>query len=301
MYIIVTFMMLVSSNTALKISSRFRQPELIQLLALPGQGSTALAQLFMSSENVATLCKGRSWQCEPCDLMQYGCDFMQEGNQIDINALRHATDIWAQYWDLSRPLLLKKSMIELLHNSVVETHRTYINMVGRRLPQRMQDASIDGLRFAYVALWRPLCLSKMSSPVDDPLDAATMVEQLQHISDIVQRLRKENRSRVLVINYGSLIWDLENTKSRVESFFPEIGALDTDFEPKMNIDIFPSNQWKVKGSMSSYSSAHKDDAAILGYDVTQQTCHNNDELKELSAHMRAQYEDAVANLRAMSM
>lgn len=296
-HIIITFIMLVSSNVALKFSSKLHRPEMIQLLALPGQGSTALAQLFMSSKNVATLCKGGSWQCEPCDLMQYGCDFMQEGNQIDINALRNATDTWAQYWDLSRPLLLKKSMVELLRNSVVETHRMYLNMVAHGLPQRMQNASIDGLRFAYVALWRPLCLSKMSSPVDVP----TMVEQLQHLSNIVHRLRKENGARVLVINYGSLVWDLENTKKRVERFLPEVGLLDTQFEPRINIDILPSNEWKVKGSMSSYASAHQHDAAMLGYSVTQQSCRKNDEFNGPYAYLRTKYADAVASLRAMSM
>mmetsp|Transcript_140145 Transcript_140145/g.254883 ORF Transcript_140145/g.254883 Transcript_140145/m.254883 type:complete len:301 (+) Transcript_140145:69-971(+) len=294
---IVALMMLVSSNAALKISPKFRRPELIQLLALPGQGSTALAQLFMSSENVATLCKGKSWQCEPCDLMQYGCNFMQEDNQIDIDALRNATDTWAQYWNLSRPLFLKKSMIELLRNSVVETHRMYLNMAAHGLSQRMQNAAIGGLRFAYVAMWRPLCLSKMSSPVDVP----TMVKQLQHLSDVVSRLRKEKGARILVINYGSLIWDLENTKKRVESFLPEAGTLDTTFEPRMNIDIFPSNEWKVQGSLSSYASAHQKDAAIFGYNVTQQTCFKNDEFNGPYAHMRMQYADAVSNLRAMSM
>lgn len=288
-------LMLFSSSSALKISTKSYQPELVQLLANPGQGSTALSQLLMSSENVATLCKGETWQCEPCNFMEEG---LCTSTHSDVNALRHATDTWAQYWDLSRPLLMKKSMTDVISHTVVEAHRVYLQLVHDGLPDRMKGAFIDGLRFAYIVLWRPLCLFTKTSKTF-PGEKET-VEQIEYLSNLVAAFPREIGARVLVINYGSLVWDMEKTKKRVEEFLPEAGALDTSFQPRMNVDIFPGNNWKANESISQYAFTHQNDPNTHGYNVVQQTCESG-ELTEQFAYLRNRYETAVAHLRSMSM
>mmetsp|Transcript_132069 Transcript_132069/g.229621 ORF Transcript_132069/g.229621 Transcript_132069/m.229621 type:complete len:307 (-) Transcript_132069:127-1047(-) len=263
--IVLLLLMLVSSSSALKISAKSKDPLLVQLLADAGHGSTALEMLLMSSSNVATLCKGGTWQCEPCPIDRELC----AGTDHDVNVLRNATGTWADYWDLSRPLLMKKAMFETMGHKVMESHQTYIKMVTEGLPQRMKDASIHGLRFAYIAMWRPLCLASLSSATPGVIKE---VEQLEYLDNLVARLRQETDAQVLVINYGSLLWDLEKTKKRVEEFLPEAGPLHTNFQPAMNLDIFPGNRWKAKLSISQFASAHQNEVASLGYNVEQQKC-----------------------------
>mmetsp|Transcript_88546 Transcript_88546/g.156761 ORF Transcript_88546/g.156761 Transcript_88546/m.156761 type:complete len:308 (+) Transcript_88546:84-1007(+) len=264
--ILCTLLMLLSSSSALKVSAKARSPVLVQLLADPGHGSTALEMLLMSSKNVATLCKGQTWQCEPC---AFYAGKMCPGLDHDVNVLRNATATWAEYWDLSRPLLMKKAMYETMAHTVLEAHHMYLRMVTEGLPQRMQDASIQGLRFAYIAMWRPLCLASLSSATPGVIKE---VEQLEYLDNLVARLRQETDAQVLVINYGSLLWDLEKTKKRVEEFLPEAGPLHTNFQPAMNLDIFPGNRWKAKLSISQFASAHQNEVASLGYNVEQQKC-----------------------------
>mmetsp|Transcript_154890 Transcript_154890/g.281647 ORF Transcript_154890/g.281647 Transcript_154890/m.281647 type:complete len:304 (-) Transcript_154890:240-1151(-) len=300
--IVCTLLMLLSSGAALKIAAKPYQPELVQLLSVPGQGSTALSQLLMSSKNVATLCSGQTWQCEPCNFMDEASELC-EGIGSDVNVLRNAMDTWALHWDLSRPLLMKKAMFDVVERSVLETHRMYLQMAASGLPQRMRGASIDGLRFAYIVLWRPFCLSKMSSHFSG---VPSEVENLEYLGNIVENLPRETGARVLVINYGSLLWDMEKTKKRVEAFLPEAGLLDTSFEPRMDIDVFPGNLWKATGSISEYAQAHQSDAATLGYNVLQQTCESEAlseyfPLNPTDKNLRARYGHAVDILRAKSM
>jgi len=212
-------------------------------------------------------------------------------------------DTWALHWDLSRPLLMKKAMFDVVERSVLETHRMYLQMAASGLPQRMRGASIDGLRFAYIVLWRPFCLSKMSSHFSG---VPSEVENLEYLGNIVENLPRETGARVLVINYGSLLWDMEKTKKRVEAFLPEAGLLDTSFEPRMDIDVFPGNLWKATGSISEYAQAHQSDAATLGYNVLQQTCESEAlseyfPLNPTDKNLRARYGHAVDILRAKSM
>mmetsp|Transcript_68703 Transcript_68703/g.129648 ORF Transcript_68703/g.129648 Transcript_68703/m.129648 type:complete len:296 (+) Transcript_68703:73-960(+) len=292
--IVCTLLLLFSSSAALKISAKPNRPELVQLLANPGQGSTALGQLLMSSTNVATLCRAETWQCEPCNLMGGDNDLC---TGTDMYSLRNAVDIWSKYWDLSRPLLLKKSLFDVMRHSVVDTHRAYLSMVADGLPRRMQRASIDGLRFAYIVLWRPICISKMSSNFEG---VPKEVQNLEYLGNLVENLPREAGARVLAINYASLLWELDKTKKRVEEFLPNAGVLDASFQPRMNIDIFPGNKWKATESILQYGRAHVGDAITRGYNVSQQTC-ERDEFGEEFAHLRARYEDAVGLLRAKSM
>lgn len=290
--------MLSNSAAALKISPKSNRPdprpELVQLLASPGSGSTALAQLLMSSTNVATLCKAGTWQCEPCNYMEGDKHFCVGTGSED---LRHVMDTWSKYWDLSRPLLMKKSLFDVMNHTVVEAHRGYLNMVADGLPQRMQSASIHGLRFAYIVLWRPLCISKMSSNFPGIPEEVFNLEYLANITEILPR---ETGARVLVINYASLLWDLENTKRRLERFFPEAGLLDANFQPRMNIDIFPGNLWKATESVEQYAHAHLGDVVTRGYNVSRQMC-QEDELTGEFAPLRTQFQKAVARLRAKSI
>mmetsp|Transcript_160883 Transcript_160883/g.283470 ORF Transcript_160883/g.283470 Transcript_160883/m.283470 type:complete len:301 (+) Transcript_160883:69-971(+) len=293
-----TMLMLLSSSAALKLSAKWKKAELVQLLVNPGQGSTALEMLLMSSKNVATLCKAGSWQCEPCD---FGRGLpLCKGIDHDVNTLRIAANTWAEYWDLSRPLLMKKS---LLPQNVVEQHQMYLQMVTEGLPLRMQDASIHGLRFSYIAMWQPLCLSPLNQGVKN------LVRRLWDLSDLVEKLMQESGARVLVINYASFVWDSETTKTRVEEFLPEAGTLDTNFSPRRNIDIFEGNKWKPQQTISQYASAHYDDASSLGYNIEQQRCESHDLSRIFAATqlskaeiltLQQKYQQAVARLEALS-
>lgn len=301
--ILCTSLILLSCSAALKISAKPNNPQLVQLVADPGHGSTALEMLLMSSKNVATLCKGGTWQCEPC---AFYAGKMCPGLDHDVNVLRNATATWAEYWDLSRPLLMKKAMYETMGHSVMDAHRMYRKMVSEGLPQRMKDSSIRGLRFAYIAMWRPLCLAKLSSATPG---VAREVESLVYLSDLVQRLREEPGARVLVINYGSMLWDMEKTKTRVEKFLPEAGVLDTNWHPTMDVDIFVGNKWKANLSISEFADAKKDDAKTYGYNVVQQRCEFDDSNDPFNAphlnderqtNLREKYQKAVSRLRWFS-
>lgn len=291
--------MLFSSSAALKLSAKWKKPELVQLLVNPGQGSTALEMLLMSSKNVATLCKAGSWQCEPCAYDGQALPLCK-GIDHDVNTLRNATNTWAKYWDLSRPLLMKKT---LSPQNVVQRHQMYLKMVTEGLPQRMKDASIHGLRFAYIVMWQPLCLSPMTQGVKN------LVRKLCNLSDLVEKLMQESGARVLVIDYGSFVWDSEKTKQRVEEFLPEAGTLDTNFFPRVSIDIFRANQWKPQQTISQYASAHYDDASSLGYNIVQQKCEAQDLSRIFAAThlskaesrtLQQKYQQAVARLTALS-
>merc|ERR1719183_793575 len=126
-------------------------------LSLPYHGSTALEGVLMSSRNLATLCPFDGWQCEGREIMS-ALGFGKGSTGVKTWNFQTMLDEYSKYWDLKRPVLFEKSPNEML-----EVPHVRHQLMSTKLPSRMAAAGITTLKRAYVLLWRPVCLSNISS------------------------------------------------------------------------------------------------------------------------------------------
>lgn len=253
--------------------------------------STALEQALMSSPKLATLCSAGTWQCEG------------QWIRSDLNQKKQRLEPYSMVWDLDRPVFIDKFPGyggEHLDSAYVQPWLT------EPMPPAMVSRGIQDIELAYILMWRPVCLSQMSSHAVDKILKHGVYQFARHELSFLENTTSnyqqlvEKRMPVMVINLGDMLWNSEMSQSRLEEFLPCLGKLDFGFIPKQGKDVFPCNMWKTEGSIKSFSTII-DPKEKYGYQAESGHCDKQfDIFQVLSKAERKRAKAAVAELTKLS-
>jgi len=232
-------------------------------------GSTALEAIYMSSPKITTLCTAKTWQCEA------RLDFDGEPHCIQDDLLpRYAT-----YWNMSKPVLFEKGP-RGMYDKVTREWPEIAKELSEE-PDKLQKLGFGTtLKKAYVMMWRPICLSLLSSHAREDMEADPKKfaqDELQWLEDLVNshKYLLEKGESMMVINMADLLWKTDYAKNKLEAFTPCVGDLDFDYVPQMNKDIFDGNEWKAEGSVKAFGQS-VDPWECCGYSLEQNQCMTSD-------------------------
>lgn len=148
-------------------------------------GSTALEGMLMSSKKLTTLCSSGVSNCEGgVIMMRHAQQMLKSGDTVlggsylerlpeDVELLEEgrdqerfaknwnyseALDQFSQYWDLDRPVLFDKTP-----NILLDLEAVYKGFKQATLPAAFRRKGVSHLEYAFVLMWRPSCLWKLSS------------------------------------------------------------------------------------------------------------------------------------------
>lgn len=175
--------------------------------------------------------------------------------------------VWqAAVWPRSKPVLLEKTPIyfkflEQLHDIVTA----------------FSQRGFPPLRPAYIVMWRPACLSVLSSHFSKLKAHMQELVLKNDIALAARAIAAFNWSRrigapMLVLSYADILWRTEYTTERLRAFLPCIASsgFNMSWVPQLGKDIFEDNKWKVKGSIAEFGKRHRPES--FGYDLTKGTC-----------------------------
>ena len=263
---------------------------LLTLDAVFFQGSTALQEAFMSSEQVATMCSGGSWQCEVkrepdlCKRCQHSagrslpCVQCLAGQSEAVDATtdyRSNLELFAPYWlaQRGRNLLAVKwaplrfgaveQTSDLAPESLVRSDAASIDLEELEtmgVPRDLAAQGVTRVRWAVAIMYRPWCMWSMSrhATSDRSLNqsawARTTLFELEDLAATHRELRRR-KVPVLMLSYSQLLWRPWSVERRAALFAPCAGALNLSFVPRQGIDVFEENELKVGGSIRSYGAS----------------------------------------------
>lgn len=219
---------------------------LLVILVPPFHGSSALEGVLLSSPKVASLCSGRTWQCEGQTLLRHHDKPFYEPR----NWTGHFTEVlsvFSHYWNLSRPVLLDKSP-----SSWNYARRIYESASRATLPEQMTSHGVERLVVRFILMWRPLCLRAIAS-FDPPYEREVRKLETQAAS---HRELSAMGVPVLVVNYADLLWRTDRTQRRINSYFPCMQPVDLDYTPRLGVDIWEENDWKARGTVRAFGKRH---------------------------------------------
>jgi len=273
-------------------------------------GSTALEEVLMSSNKIATLCSCNSWQCEAGKVEGLKDDDAWSWNYNDyLQAL-------GQCWDLDKPVLFEKFMVphecntlsaevfsQVGENCQVQALVEFDKQLGQaKIPDNWPGVS--ALNHAYLILWRPICMTKLSSHAQADIqkgddDRITLMKNEIHLLTEAAETHRllVGKRPVLVMSLASLIWEAARNKKRIEAWMPCVGEVSTSYVPELNKDIFATNQFKADGSVEDYGNSI-DPSSF--YNVESRDCIDYDLLKGLPDQLTTQAMDASRYLTALS-
>lgn len=217
----------------------------------------------MSSKELGTLCRAGVWQCEGDNVLCSGesCRYEWARNRVINEDVRDpgwnyttALREWSNYWPLDRHVLLEKTPSQWLR-----IKDTVKGLRAAPLPQRFVQLGVRRLTIKVVLMWRPWCLALLSSTARKSQSknyTRWAIDELVHLnSAFAARHRALTAAGVpcLVISYSDLLFRFDDTARRLKGFLPCLGKLNNSFVPVLGRDIFPGNQWKVRGSVASFS------------------------------------------------
>lgn len=272
-------------------------------------GSTALEATFMSAPTVGTICSALTWQCEadkhrPC--------FYKHTCSDEVNTFSYQLPPFDQLSFLAQFLPLERKIFLLLKIGM-EHELPLLNYINEgSLPPQMIKANINRIAPAIVIMWRPICLSVLSSHAamvfsGNESSKIRWIEEDLHVLEDLALLHESIRESipVLVLNYASLLWEPKLTRQRLLSFIPCIGKeLSFSFLPVLGKDIFHENKYKPKGTIFQFGEKN-DPIKCCGYDVLKQRCmpRENDPLPELqptrSEHARENNQTIAHRMEAV--
>jgi len=227
-------------------------------------GSTALESVFMSSSSLTTLCSAGTWQCEA------RLDF--DGKQACIR--KDLLSRMSKYWNMSKPVLFEKGP-RGLHEKVVREYEALVKE-HQVSPAKMAELGMEELNLAYVVMWRPVCMSKLSKHARQEImvnPKKYALDELIWLEDLVKshKFLTERAVPVLVTNLADMMWKVPESKARMQSFLPCLGELDFDYVPVLNKDIYASNEWKADGSIQAYGES-LDPLQCCQYNLEESSC-----------------------------
>jgi len=275
-------------------------------------GSTALEEVIMSSDKVATLCQCKSWQCEAAWV--HG---LENKDSWSWNYNKYLETL-GKCWDLDKNVFFEKFMVphncgephpsgttqggEECQSAALEKFDQSIAAVA--MPQVMQQAGIHSLNRAYLLLWRPLCLTQLSSHAKKTMQHSESsrthmmegeIHFLQEVKNTYDYL--DGKAPQLVISLASLIWEPERNQQRLQTWLPCMGTLDMGYVPQKNIDIFSENRFKADGSVKAYGQAVNPSSF---YNVGKRECTDDSLLNGVDDAVRQQGVEVSAFLAKLS-
>lgn len=233
------------------------------------QGSTALFMLLASSHAVAHLCGAQTWQCEGQKLMNSSGLSLGGSSLVPLDGednwnYHDMLHMYAPFWNLSKPVLLDKSTTTFTRIHQGKIVQSLLNL-SMNVPQQFAEAGISRLKIAYIMMWQPPCLSKLSS---HDLDPAVRRQQLRALMLDHQLLTKKKQP-VLLFSYGSLLWAPRRIAAAVQAFLPELGQVDPSADPESVEGLTGANLFKVQGSILEFG---RQKLGCCGYNIQEQRC-----------------------------
>jgi len=200
------------------------------ILSPPYCGSTLLNQLLSTSKNVS--CNNNLGTREG-QLLPGVRHFMFQKNRWD-KSVKYPWDkikkIWLKYWDLSKPILLDKSIPNIMRVSDIKKEFENIFFVCM---VRNPYAQVEGL------------MRRNDESVENA--AIFSLKCLQY-----QRQNIKNEESLLFISYEQLTENPEKTKRKIIAFLPELSDINIDlkykahnFKTKSKMGIVNLNQEKM--------------------------------------------------------
>jgi len=269
-------------------------------------GSTALASVLMSSPSIATYCSGKTWQCEGyAKAKMFACPGTTEclrdkrqllpkqvqGQRREVNLF----DLFGLDYNLTRPIFHDK----LFPREPGYTELWEETLQRSKVAPEMAKVGIRKIIPVYMIMWTPPCLLNVQTRSLMALQGPRARKFLQHEVWNLQRMRQQHEALVkagtpvLVISYADLLFREQHTLDRMNTFLPCAGGVNADYVPQMNVDVFPENKWKVRGTVHDFSQG-LDPVQCCAYDVDQHKCLNRtyfklipefeQELNELDAY-----------------
>ena len=207
-----------------------RNNKFLFILSPPYCGSTLLNQLLSTSKNVS--CNNNLGTREG-QLLPGVRHFMFQKNRWDKSVKypwNKIKKIWLKYWDLSKPVLLDKSIPNIMRVSEIKKEFENINFICM---VRNPYAQIEGV---------------MRRNDESAKNAAIFsLKCLQY-----QRQNIKNEESLLFISYEQLTENPEKTKRKIIAFLPELSDIKMDlkykahnFKTKSKMGIVNLNQEKV--------------------------------------------------------
>lgn len=264
---------------------------------------------MMSSPELSTLCACKTWQCEPSWLS---------------GALKHRDSFEWNYttmlgtlgkcWDLDKQVLFQKFMLpdcrhaeenrggeqECQQYAMQEFHD---RISTAALPSNMQSFSISRVQNAYLLLWRPLCMTALSSHAVTEIRnggklALAEREALALQETVMMHKYLNEKSSVLLMSLASLVWETDRNRWRLQKFLPCVGQLDMEYIPQLDRDIFRQNWFKAQGSVKDFGIKVKPDK--IKYNVRRRECTDTSLLDGLEQNVTDLALSATKYLQALS-
>ena len=208
-----------------------RNNKFLFILSPPYCGSTLLSQLLSTSKNVS--CNNNLGTREG-QLLPGVRHFMFQKNRWN-ERVKYPWDkvkkVWLKYWDLSKPVLLDKSIPNIMRVSEIKKEFENINFICM---VRNPYAQVEGV---------------MRRNDESAKNAAIFsLKCLQY-----QRQNIKNKESSLFISYEQLTENPEKTKRKIIAFLPELSDIKMDlkykahnFKTKSKMGIVNLNQEKME-------------------------------------------------------
>lgn len=214
----------------------------LSLVAPAFHGSTALLGVLMSNPHIATLCRGKTWECEGEKLQHFSKD------RLSPKTWPSMLRAWSKVWNLSKPVLVDKSPSSYRHLQDI-----YKELSLSALPKRMLAAGIRKLQFVFIMQWRPPCLMKLSSHGPDLAGQKEAGIYAKYVRDYMYLVSKG--VPVIFVNLADMMWRGDYLEQKLGEFLPcLLGGVRTDYEPRLGVDVVVRNRWKSKGSVRAFGS-----------------------------------------------
>lgn len=222
----------------------------------PYHGSSAFQGAMMSSKKLSHLCSLGTWQCEGFwKMFEYSAD-NDKRNNVSNWDISEMLSTYAGGWNLSNPVLFDKSPVPMMQ---VEAFHKKFKAVS--LPSALTSIGIQELKLGYVLMWRPICLSNLSSysikNIEKYGHKVWAEKEMGVLQDHVNQLNYMDSQglSVLVVNFANLIWKPWATRDRLQNFLPCLGELNMNHVPTLGDQLYPGNLFKAKVSVSEYGQS----------------------------------------------
>jgi len=235
----------------------------------PSHGTSALQGLLMSSRHLTTLCRSGARQCSGANVM----DKRGYGDHIGNWSYHQMLNIFGRHWDLHRRVLMDKAPMHV--DDLTQTFEGAVK-ANFHLPVRFNQMRISHISPAYVLIWRPSCLWRLSANARNSYVSvgghSFAYGEMRRYEELVQAHEYLTyvSAPVAVVNLGDVLWSSKRTVRRLEKFAPCLGKLDDDYLPRIGRDLVRENNWRADGSVRVFGSSV--DPNSLGYNVKKGTC-----------------------------
>ena len=275
---------------------------LLTLDTLALHGSTALLASFFGNPRVATLCEGRTWECESqptkeaarAQRCSAGSSFPAprpglpvlaclpraaphlDAAQIWADALRRFAPFWREHGRASAPPVLVAKW-EPLHSMMASAKANATVLPPDRVPvpPLLAGAGVQHVRWAAVAMHQPWCmtvgLSSYAGRARQRSLKAWAAMELLNRRRIVDRVRflEARGVPLLVTSHAELLWRPDRFVAKVLAFAPCAGRLNLSHIPRLGADHFQANALKVANESVRGFGERRDPRACCNMTATQ--------------------------------